>query len=134
MKRGTLLFLALGFVLLLAGSCAPLPPQTRPADPSPFVGRWTGSWTSDGGRGFGEVDVTIRQIGRDQLSFWANLTNAVAPGFGRTIDLRNGELVYRSDLLDMTFRLYGETRLEAEYDNKRIGDRGRWSLSKVPAR
>lgn len=125
-----LFFTVLALVIVTMSACATLPPQTRPATPEKFVGEWTGPWNSSVGRGSGWVDLTIRPPTGDDVQFWAGLINAVAPGFGGIAKFKNGELLLEWTTLTMIFRLHGNDQLEVEYDNRRIGDRGIWSLTK----
>lgn len=127
-----LFFTVLALVVVTVNACATLPPQTRPATPEKFVGEWTGPWNSSSGRGSGWVDLTIYNpvVPGADVQFWAGLTNAVVPGFGGGTKFRNGELLLELPTLTMIFRLHGDDRLEVDYDNRRIGDSGTWSLTR----
>jgi len=114
--------------------CATMPRQIRPTTSEPFAGRWVGTWRSYNGPFSGELDLEVFRLTDDQARFAVKLTNAVVSGFSLTVDLRQGELVYTSERLDMTFTLHGENHLEAEYNNKRIGDRGGWYLDRVTSK
>ena len=64
--------------------------------PEPFVGRWMGYWQSYAGSSSGNVDLTISSAADGVLSFWANLTNAVVPGFGGVLKLVDEDGTWRA--------------------------------------
>ena len=133
MKRKVLFLATLALVITLTGACATLPPQTRPTDPVSFVGKWVGSWQSMVRTGYGDVKVTIERPTSEKpqyVVFHVSLTNAVVPGFSDEARFENGELIVDRPTLRLEFQLRGNDQLVINYENRRIGDRGTWSLAK----
>ena len=128
MKRESTRF-AVILGVALATACSSIP-QTRPADPAPFLGEWEGTWASNTSSGSGSLNTRIDPPDA-KGRIWAHptLTNAVISRFSIPTGLVNGELVLKSPTLDIVFRLHGD-QLVAEYHNKRINDKGTWYLKK----
>lgn len=131
-NRNNSSFLAvLAVMFLFLGACATLPPQTRPADPTPFLGKWSGSWSDYTYGGTGIVSLQILPpVGGDTLFFKATLTGVAVPEFGGTAKFSGGELVLEWPALTMIFRLHGENQMLVEFDSRRYGTKGTWTLSR----
>lgn len=115
---------------LAIGACASFPPQLRPTDPSPFIGEWEGFWDSNSGsRGGLNTKINPPDAATGRIIIHTIISNAVVPSFSIPTKLVNGELILRSTTLDMTFRFHGD-QIVAEYDNKRINDKGAWHLKR----
>ncbi len=102
----------------MAGGCATLPPQVRPATGDAFFGAWAGTWRSERGpwSGWVEMNVVPDAARANGVRFTSRWTNAVVSTVSMNGIFEGGELSFEaSGGSRLKFSLHGEDQIRAKY-------------------